>query len=119
MNRDYAEDRLQAAIVAYLRTVMVEGIVFSIPNGGLRSKAIAAKMKWTGALAGVSDLVVVAPSVIGFIEVKTDKGVLSKPQKWFRDFVLSNGFHWCVLRSIEDARSMLTNWGIQTREAVE
>ena len=37
-------------------------MVFSVPNGGLRSKAEAARMKWTGTVAGIPDLAIVVPS---------------------------------------------------------
>jgi hypothetical protein len=42
------EARIQAAVVEWARVVPPELLIFAIPNGGLRSKAEAARMKWTG-----------------------------------------------------------------------
>ena len=53
-----AEARIQAAIVAWVRTVAPEVVIFHPPNGGLRNKSEAARLKWIGTLAGVPDLVV-------------------------------------------------------------
>jgi hypothetical protein len=51
-----AEANVQAAIVAWIRTVAPELIVFHPPNGGLRGKSEAARLKWIGTLAGIPDL---------------------------------------------------------------
>src|SRR5271169_2634083 len=56
-----AEARIQAAIVEWVRTVAPQVIVFHVPNGGLRTKAEAARMKWVGVLPGVFDLALILP----------------------------------------------------------
>ena len=76
-----AEARIQAAIVEWIRTVAPGLLIFAVPNGGLRSKAEAAE-KWTGVVAGIPDLVVVAPrGQVLFLEVKTASGSLSPEQR--------------------------------------
>ena len=53
----HIEDNIQAGIVKLLR---LNGfLVFSVPNGGQRSAITGAILKKTGALAGVSDLIIV------------------------------------------------------------
>ncbi len=39
----------------WIRLVAPDLIAFHVPNGGFRTKAEAARMKWVGVLAGVPD----------------------------------------------------------------
>lgn len=113
-----AEARSQAAIVEYVRLVAPEIIIFSVPNGGLRSKAEAARLKWTGVLAGVLDLVLVLPDGrSAFWEVKTPKGRLSADQREFIARLEALDHAWAVVRDIDDARRELARLRIDTREA--
>jgi hypothetical protein len=113
-----AEARIQAAIVAWVRAVAPELLIFAVPNGGLRSKAEAARMKWTGVLAGVPDLVIVAPGGRAyFIEVKPAAGRLSPDQLAILDALLALGTPPAICRSIDDTRRAFAAWGLETREA--
>jgi hypothetical protein len=117
MARRYVEDPLQASIVSYVRTCAPECLVFAIPNGGLRSKREAARLKWTGVLAGVPDLIVVAPRHVLFIEVKAPKGVTSEDQKAVHAHLRGLGYTVAIARSIQDVRLTFQHLGIKTREA--
>lgn len=69
--RDFnAEARIQAAIVEWVRTVAPGVLIFAVPNGGLLSKAEAARMKWTGAVAVIPNLAVIAPIVRSIDDVR-------------------------------------------------
>jgi hypothetical protein len=114
-----AEAKRQAAIVAYVRWTCPQVIIFAVPNGGLRTKAEAARLKWTGVLAGVYDLVLVLPrGRTAFWETKTDRGRLSADQQAFRDRLVLLGHQHAVVCSIDDARRELIRLGVETREAV-
>jgi hypothetical protein len=95
------EDDLQAAIVRYSRLQFPEYLIFAVPNGAARSKITAAILKHTGTLAGVSDLIVVLPFRVLFIEVKTATGRQSESQKTFQMAVESLGHIYHIARSIE------------------
>ena len=102
-----SEAQIQAAIVDWLRRVM-RCEVFHIPNGGARDKREAAKLKWQGVQAGVSDLCVLwneqgEPRAC-FIEVKTAKGRLSESQIEWRERVKALGHDYIVARSLDDVR---------------
>jgi VRR-NUC domain len=113
-----AEARIQASIVEYVRLVAPGVLIFAIPNGGLRSKAEAARMKWTGTLAGVPDLAIVAPGGrVFFIEVKAPGGTLSPDQRAIRDWLVALGSPPAICRSMDDARRAFLAWGIETSEA--
>jgi hypothetical protein len=112
-----AEARIQAAIVAWARTVAPDVLIFAIPNGGLRPKAEAARLKWTGTLAGVPDLVIVAPAGRAhFIECKAPGGSLSADQRAIFERLTALGVSTAICRSIDDARRAFAAWGLETRE---
>lgn len=52
-----AEAQIQASIVQWIRLVAPELLIFHVPNGGYRTRAEAARLKWIGVLAGIPDLV--------------------------------------------------------------
>jgi hypothetical protein len=113
-----AEARIQAAIVEWVRIAAAGVLIFAVPNGGLRSKAEAARMKWTGTVAGIPDLCVIAPGGRAFfLEVKTSNGRLSDDQLAIVDALSKLGAPFRTVRSIDDVRQTFSGWGIETREA--
>ena len=114
-----AEARLQASLIAWIRWCAPQTMVFAIPNGGLRGKAEAARLRWTGTLAGIPDLAVLAPGGrVFFLEVKTADGRLSTEQREMFDRFVALGIDAAVVRSIADVRQAFHVWGISTREAL-
>ena len=72
-----AEAALQTAIIDWLR-LCVSPWTFHCPNGGLRGKAEAGRLKKQGVLAGIPDVGVPLPGgQILWIEVKKPGGRLS------------------------------------------
>jgi hypothetical protein len=112
------EAAIQAAIVEYVRTVAPQVLIWHVPNGGLRTMREAARLKWTGVLAGVPDLTLALPGArVAFWEVKEPKGILSREQTEIILRLTHLSHSWAVVRSIDDARRELARLGIQTREA--
>ncbi len=114
MRAGEGEQGLQAAIVelfGYLG-VFDRAIVFSVPNEGKRSKTTAGRLKSTGMLPGVTDLVIVHAGRAFFLEVKMPRGRLSPRQKEFRDLCRSRGACWALVRSVEEAREQIEHWEI-------
>lgn len=107
------EDRLQAEIVAYfnnqycLKHHNPRFMIFAIPNGGNRNKIEAMKFKATGLLAGASDLVVILPNFVAFVELKTDLGIQSEVQKDFANRVDVLGFEYIIIKSLEQFKQWL------------
>jgi hypothetical protein len=113
-----AEARIQAAIVEWIRLVAPDLVVFHPPNGGLRNKAEAARLKWIGTLAGVPDLVVLGrDGQCWLMEVKAPGGALSSEQRGLRDRWTALRIPFAVAKSIDDVRQAFKIWGIATREA--
>jgi hypothetical protein len=98
------ENQLQASIVTALRVRYRDAIVAALPNGGLRGKIEAARMKKTGTLAGMPDLVVILPGgITAWLEVKTATGRLSEAQTEIHYRLAGLGHAVELVRSIEDA----------------
>ena len=112
------EARRQAAIVEYVRRVVPDVQIWHVPNGGLRSKAEAGRLKWIGVLAGVYDLSLALPGgASAYWECKTPWGQLSQAQCEWSLRMLALGHHLALVRSIDDARAELERYGIVTRES--
>jgi len=85
------EDKIQFACCQWLRENKI--CFFHVPNGGLRSKGEASRLTALGVTPGVHDLVILLPGAITLlIELKKEKGIVSKFQKIFHDKVIKMGF---------------------------
>jgi len=99
------EDQLQQKCVIWFKNkyqIKNEGLIFSVPNGGSRNFLEAKKLKETGTMAGVSDLIVLFKGKCLFIELKIEKGIQSEVQKIFESRVNLLGFDYYLIRNIED-----------------
>lgn len=115
-----SEFQIQAAIVDYVRLMArVPTLCFAVPNGELRDKRTAAKLKASGVMPGVSDLILIRqapwscdrqPQVL-CLEVKTRIGKLSEAQEKFRGLVGLFGCEYTVAHSFDDGISFLEKTG--------
>ncbi len=104
------EDQLQAKIVVWFKNnyqMHGKGLIFAVPNGGSRNAVEAKKLKETGLMAGVSDLIVVLPNKILFIEVKTEKGIQSESQLKFEKKICELNQKYIVVRSLSEFQSAI------------
>ena len=108
------ESREQARLVAGLRRHWSKfpedsrPMVFSVPMGGSRNPVEGANLKIKGALAGVSDLIILLPrGETIFVEMKAENGVLSKGQQEFLKRTTNLGYSSIVAYSAEDALQQL------------
>lgn len=101
------EDYLQYKLCDWMRDKKI--MHFHVPNGGNRSSREAAKFKAMGVKAGVHDLIIMHGGKIIFVELKTDKGKVSKPQIAFDEFVKKEGHpsHLLLAHSVEDGLEQL------------
>lgn len=77
------EETLQRAVASYLDSLMEKDLLFFFhPPNAPRSKIAGGKLKLAGMKAGVPDCVITFPKgKTIYIELKTPKGRLGKPQK--------------------------------------
>lgn len=109
------EHHLQVECVQWFRLVHKnDGIIYAIPNGGLRDATTAAKMKMEGALAGVPDLhIPVARKGYAslYIEMKNGKaGRLSDNQKEIIDILRNLGNKVEVVRTLDEFIDVVNNY---------
>lgn len=117
----HTETQIHIAIVHWIKTVSPSTICFHVPNGGLRSKREAAKLRAMGVLPGVPDLILIcdAPGpCLAFLEIKAPGAYLTAEQKSFMDRVYTMGAPHAVVRSIDDVREVFKRWQVPSREAM-
>lgn len=74
-------------------------LLYAVPNGGLRNKIVAAKLKASGAKAGIPDLhlpVPIAPYAGLWIEMKAGKNTTTPEQDWWLETLAEYGHAACV-----------------------
>lgn len=101
-----SEDREQMLFVQWFRRSYPGVLIHSIPNGGHRHIAVAAKLKATGAVRGIPDLHIPAWSL--WVEMKRQRGgVLSAEQKEMIAYLHSIGHEVIVGKGFEHAKAQI------------
>jgi hypothetical protein len=101
-----SEDREQMLLVQWFRRTYPGVRIFAIPNGGHRHPAVAAKLKATGASAGVPDLFIPAWKL--WIEMKRVKGgTVSAEQKDWIKYLEEVGYCVKVCKGAEAAKAQI------------
>lgn len=107
-----SEAKIQQEIVMWFRNNYClnhhtpKCLIFSVPNERKDAREMMS-MKATGLLSGVSDLIVIIPNEVLFIEVKTDTGKQSDAQKMFENDVCALKFFYHVVRSLDDFQEII------------
>jgi len=106
------EARVQQEIVMWFRNTYCRATnnprcqIFSVPNERSNTKE-QMRMLATGLLSGVSDLIVMLPGEVLFVEVKDAVGRQSAKQMDFQERAESLGFEYFLVRSLEDFQKII------------
>lgn len=103
----------QAALFYYLAHHPDLWVVFAIPNGGVRNKVTAAKLKREGVTAGVWDIFVPIPAAAFhglFIEMKFGKNKLTQSQIKFGKQMVENGYKCLVCYNAIEAYNAIVKY---------
>lgn len=65
-----------------------------------------------GLTKGLPDLIVIGPGIHGYIELKTEAGTLSQPQRDFLDLCSLHNIRWAVTYGRDEPIDVLKEWGI-------
>ena len=130
-SRDMDEEFVtHAALVEHLRQFRQEGGVFFHPaSGEERAERVHPKtgkvfcpggtrLQRMGMRKGVPDLVILHFGRIMGLEVKSPGGTLSREQKEFRTEWERAAGIYAVVRSVEEGRALLEEWGVVTASGV-
>lgn len=108
-----SEDILQSKIFKWYHNTYctkkqeTSHVIFSVPNGAFVSKREAMKLKSTGLVSGVSDLIIIQPNRCMFVELKLEKGMQQKTQIEFQKKVEALGFEYFIVRSLEEFKQII------------
>ena len=109
-----AESKIQQEIVIWFREQFVYGknnpdhAIFSVPNEGKNVREQSAKIS-TGLMSGVSDLIVVMPGLVLFVEVKDATGRQEPKQIVFEGIVSRAGFEYHLVRTKQEFQEIINN----------
>lgn len=107
----YRESALQSRCVAWYRRAYRAywWSLFHVANEGRRSIRQGARWLALGGVAGVADLVLLAPNgEVSFYELKTESGKQSAAQKQWQQYVEGLGYAYHVIRQLTDFTALVT-----------
>ena len=115
MGTEGTEHHLQVECVKWFRlTHKKDGIIYAIPNGGLRNRTVAAELKEEGQTNGIPDLHIPVPRhgyASLYIEMKNGKaGRLSDYQKEMIERLRSYGNKVEVVRTLDDFMAIVNDY---------
>lgn len=109
------EAPIQKAIVNYLRTQYPRAVVHHSRNEiNKRGKDIAielANAKRLGAVTGFPDIIFLPGERVAFFEVKAEGNYATTAQKAVHAALADLGYFCGVVRSIDDVKEYLNEWG--------
>ncbi|KKM66250.1 hypothetical protein LCGC14_1483070 [marine sediment metagenome] len=120
MTRANPEFALQCAAAEFLSWALPDDIPYThLPMGGKRDKATAGKLKAMGVNPGWPDFEILIPDGVTLrIEMKTEKGVLSKAQEAFHERAKALGHPIYIARSVARVQEILEHHDIILRARV-
>ena len=105
--KKHPERDLQCECVYWFRKTHKNQLIFSCPNEFARAEAAAARKM--GMLKGVSDIIVVMPDRVLFVEFKSETGTQSLDQKRFQQKIERMGYTYAVVRTIKDFKVLIND----------
>jgi hypothetical protein len=110
------EHEEQREVVRWFRQTWPGVRIFAVPNGGVRSKATAGRLKAEGVASGVPDLFV--PAWRLWAEMKRVKGgSLSPEQKDWIQYLESVGYWVIVGKGADDAKRQISAFFDKLKDA--
>ena len=115
MGAENTEHRLQCECVKWFRFAhKKDGIIYAIPNGGLRKQTVALELKAEGQMNGIPDLHIPVPRkgyASLYIEMKNGKaGRLSDAQKEIIEQLRKLGNKVEVVRTFDEFKEVVDDY---------
>jgi hypothetical protein len=113
MTRRSEEADLQACVIAHLRfRAPKSALWFHVPNEGKRDPREGARLREMGMRAGTSDLVILHDSIFHALEIKTESGKATQPQRDFVADVKAAGGKAAIVYGLTAAIAQLEAWNL-------
>ncbi len=106
---------VQALRVALPRDAIVHHCANEVTESGSRGQIRQFILVGMGVHAGFADLIVISGGRVLFLEVKSPSGRLRKSQEAFRDTIITQGFGWALVRSVDETLGALADHGFTSR----
>jgi len=106
------EHMLQKACAKFLNHALPEDCFYTAIDHATRSAVEGAEKKSRGVKRGIPDLMFKFHRRTVWIELKTEKGVVSDTQEDVRAALTRQGDDWHVARSIDDVEAILRSYGL-------
>ena len=105
------EDRLQYECTTWFWNAYpkLRKTLFAVPNGGWRNPREAQKLKSTGVVPGVADLLFIHKAKVYCIEMKTATGRQQPVQKEWQRIIEEQGVDYFICRSLDEFKKLLNN----------
>lgn len=104
------ESQIHKAVVSHWKALGLPGtMVATIPNMGAHGQA--------GLTKGLPDLILIAPRLHGYLELKTETGRLTRPQEEFQSLCIARGIPFYVTYGRDEPIRLLEELGIVRRAA--
>ena len=117
MKRQQPEAEHQAALFRWAALVSLRlpelRLLFAVPNGGHRHRAVAARLKDEGVKAGVPDVALMVPRghYHGlWLELKAGKNRPTPQQKWWLDELARQGYRTEVCHGFDEAKAAIESY---------
>ncbi len=106
---EQTEGRIQADCFQWFHNTFpaLRGLLYHVPNGGLKSKKEAGQLFAMGVVAGVPDLEFHFWKRTFFLECKTPTGTVSKDQVKIHNILDEHGFRVFVFRSLKEFQDLI------------
>jgi hypothetical protein len=119
VKRRHDHDDLQRDICQFLDLALPpDATYFHVPNGGLRSKREAARLKGIGVVAGVPDICIIYRGRSFFLELKAGRDVMSRAQKDVANKLNYCGANVMLVRSLAECEAALREACVPLRATV-
>src|SRR5690606_21721362 len=107
---DPSEERMQSEITQHFHNTRPETrrCIWHVPNGGSKSASEGNRFKAMGLIPGIQDIHVFWSGRLHVIELKTQTGTVSPDQKAVHAAHAVQGLYTYLVRSIDDAISLIT-----------
>lgn len=114
------ESQIQQACITWFRyqypSFWNDGVLFHIPNEGIRIGATGKRMKSEGIVRGVADLCLAVPRhgyAALYIEMKRPRSYQSPHQKAWEQGITKYGNKYIVCKSFEDFKNIINQYLMQ------